>query len=431
MNKKFFILFLLGAVFMAISCREEASMSGQSGKKPDIKVKHPRVLWVENPASHAIISWTTTAEGTDHYVEYGTSSVIKKKSVDIRTKESAKDGLITRSEADMKSGVLKGYFHHAELDELIPDTKYFFRVCSDGVCSKELHFYTAPENGSGFSLLFGGDSRFGGGENYGGSAPHSDRQNVNKLISTLAEEDESILAFVHGADYCSTAEWRFLYWWFEDHMLTYTKSGRVLPLVAARGNHDMDIGFQENFWLGSLSEENPEHYYYATSFSDDVSLITLNTEISTTGDQLRWLESNLETIRPKRKWLFVQYHKPAFPAVKDYEYEQYVRLRKHWVPLFEKHNVDLVVESDGHAMKKTVPIRNGAYSPDGIIYIGEGGLGVPLRKTRQERWYFQGHDSFAEMEHHVWKVKIQDETAEVSAIGIKKNIFHTFTLKAK
>lgn len=431
MKKLYFLLLPLCAILTASSCGEGTSEEDQSAQNASIEVKHPRVLWVENPTSHAIISWTTNSKGTDHYVEYGTGSVTDTKAATNRTAKSAKDGLITMSEGDIKADVPKGYYHHAELEKLTPGTKYFFRVCSDRVCSKELYFYTAPENGSGFSLLFGGDSRFGSSESYGGSEPHSDRQSVNKLISNLAEEDESILAFVHGADYCSTSEWRFLYWWLEDHMLTYTQSGRVLPLVVARGNHDMDIGFQENFWLGSLSEENPEHYFYATRFTKDVSLITLNTEISTTGDQLKWLESNLKAIRPKSKWLFVQYHKPAFPAVKDYENEQYVRLRNHWVPLFEKYHVDLVVESDGHSMKKTVPIRNGAYAPDGIIYIGEGGLGVPQRKTRQERWYFQGHDSFAEMEHHIWKVHIQDETAEVSAIGLEKNIFHTFTLNAK
>lgn len=70
---------------------------------------------------------------------------------------------------------------------------------------------------------------------------------MNQMIAKMTEEDPSIMAFAHGGDYCTTADWRHLYYWFEDHTLTITKDNRILPLIITRGNHEHEIGFLENF----------------------------------------------------------------------------------------------------------------------------------------------------------------------------------------
>ena len=79
------------------------------------------------------------------------------------------------------------------------------------------------------------------------------------------------------------------------------------------------------------------------------------------------------------------------------------KAKSFWVPLFEKFNLDLVVESDGHVIKRTVPIRNEKKDPTGIVYVGEGGLGVPQRKPKSDRWYLQ-KPGMAGAGHHAMKV---------------------------
>ena len=69
--------------------------------------------------------------------------------------------------------------------------------------------------------------------------------------------------------------------------------------------------------------------------------------------------------------------------------KQALEAKKDWVPLYEKHNVDLVLESDCHCIKRTIPIRNDKPSPDGVVYLGEGGYGAPQRDPDLSRWYFQ------------------------------------------
>ena len=57
--------------------------------------------------------------------------------------------------------------------------------------------------------------------------------------------------------------------------------------------------------------------------------------------------------------------------------------------LFDKYNIDIALESDGHCMKRTVPIRDSKKDPTGIIYVGEGGLKVGQRKPDGNRWYIK------------------------------------------
>jgi len=151
---------------------------------------------------------------------------------------------------DRKWGVYPGFFHHAELENLIPKTDYYFIVETDNNISLEFNFKTAPINGTNFKILWGGDSRMGSSGVNESSTPHLDRQMMNQRIKVLLDQDPEILAFIHGADYGSTADWRHLYWWFQDHQIIVGKERRLLPLIISRGNHDMQIGFDENFWAG-------------------------------------------------------------------------------------------------------------------------------------------------------------------------------------
>ena len=93
------------------------------------------------------------------------------------------------------------------------------------------------------------------------------------------------------------------------------------------------------------------------------------------------------------------YHRPAFPAVKR------PASTSSFIPLLEKYNVDLVLESDGHALKQTCPIRDNKCSEDGVIYVGEGGLGVGQRNAgKNYKWYFDGGYAFSQ--HHIQSIEL-------------------------
>ena len=70
-----------------------------------------------------------------------------------------------------------------------------------------------------------------------------------------------------------------------------------------------------------------------------------------------WLDKTLQDYK-KTRWKLVQYHVAAWPSVRDFEGEIPKKIRSEWIPVLEKHDVDLVIEAHDHAYKKTVPIRN-------------------------------------------------------------------------
>lgn len=426
--KTLFKFIVISSCIASFLCCSENQHQNNNTSKTNVEVMHPRVIWTEKPSEHAIISWTSSVFGKDNYVVFGTNKQLNKNTLQSK---SLKEGKITMRSMDYEEGVPEAYYHHAELKNLNPSTTYYFKFCTDNTCSEVYYFITAPEKDQSYSIISGGDSRLGGKKpRFAGRTPLIERQKMNKMIAKMTEEDPSILAFAHGGDYCTTADWRHLYYWFEDHELTITKDKRILPLIITRGNHEHEIGFLENFWLGEISNEHSDGYFFMTQITPTSAILTLNTETSMAGDQLEFLEETLEEHRAKNNWMFVQYHKPAYPAVKDFNREDFYHVRKYWVPLFEKYKISMALESDGHSLKKTAPILDGKIDPKGIIYIGEGGLGVPQREPFPDRWFFD-EESIVEAKHHLWKISVDDTIANVTAFGIEQDTLHSFSVTSK
>ncbi len=378
---------------------------------------HVRVLFEEQPHRQAVVAWTTTRKGGKHRLHIDTQPRDGKVDAYARTIASSHDAPFTLG--DDERG-MAAWSHNVFLDNLKPGTTYYLVVESDGEVSPEYHFITAREDDQPIRLLFGGDSRT---PRPNPADPNNDRRRIMARMGALLEQYPDIVAFAHGGDYTNRAVWSQLYHWLNDYtQMTTTKDNRLLPIIPTRGNHDLDVGFEELFWWPN----RPNDYYYTTHLSGNIALITLNTEISRRGDQRTWLRQQLESLRPENRWLVVQYHRPAWPSVRAFSSGE--GQRRAWVPLFEEWHVDLVCESHDHAMKRTVPIRNDAIDMEkGIIYIGDGGLGVPQRTPDPDRWYLK-EPGLTRVTHHVHLFTFTDEQMHVQAFNIEGETVDDFTL---
>ena len=365
---------------------------------------HIRVIWTDDPATRALISWSTEGEPSQTYLKFRAANCPEV----IVTPES---GIFSGSSPAL-------YYHHARLFDLKPATRYEFEVISGEKTTAKMYFVTASDQDVPFSILQGGDSR----------TDHENRRQVNQMISHLVaksfeneEKSDDIIALAHGGDFVDNGskleQWKL---WLSDHELTIGPDGRVLPLIPARGNHDRSELFNQVF--GFPAEDKN---YFALSLSPVVRLVTLNTEISTAGDQAEWLNRELKTSRPVHRWLLAQYHRPAYPAVKSPG-----TALQSWVPLFEKHDVDLVCEADGHNIKRTVPIRGNVQDETGVVYIGEGGLGVAQRTPKAKRWYLQP-PGMATSASHVFQLTFHVDRLETSCICLDGSIADQFELKPR
>ncbi len=357
-----------------------------------------RLIWSEDPQHKITVSWSTREAGSKHVVHYDVVSREGTDSSYARERTTQRNGAYTLNKDEV--GILKdAHYHHARIKGLKPSTTYWFQLESDGVRSPEMHFKTAPADDRPFRMIHGGDSRSG----------HAARQQINSYIGLLADEHPDLITFAHGGDYILWGQlWAHWRPWLSHHELTTSPKGRVLPLIPARGNHDPGPLFDEIF----DDPGEPTLNYYTTDLSPEVSLITLNSEISAAGDQATWLEAELKRLRPKRRWLMTQYHRPIYPAVKDP-----AATKPHWVPLFEKYDLDIALESDGHSVKRTVPIRAEAHDPTGVVYIGEGGLGVPQRDPQTDRWFLQ-EPGMSGKSHHVVLLEFGDGFVTSKIMGL-------------
>lgn len=355
-----------------------------------------RLVWASKPATQATLIWNTKRAGTRHSVR-----IVKGKQAEGKTVLCQRNGRYTAGK-----GTLELYYHQAILTDLEPATKYYVTMESDGTRSPTFYFTTASAQDRPLSVLFGGDSR----------SDQSARRGINTMISKLFQKgivlaelgvaDEEIIALVHGGDY--VADGRNLdQWsqWMSDHEQTTSASDRLLPIIPARGNHDVGPIFNEVFGF-PIDHLN----YYGVDLCATVHLVTLNSETSMGGNQARWLAKQLSVARAKRRWVLAQYHRPAFPAYKNAS-----GALQHFVPLFDRYAVDMVLEADGHTIKRTVPIRNGQQNEAGTVYIGEGGLGVKPRTPKTDRWFLRSPGKSGSG-HHVHKLTFSPKKLRMRVI---------------
>ena len=398
---------------------ENLDVSSLIAKMTPLKGTTPaqwRVVWTGDASREATISWTTAEPGKTHVVHYGTESRGSKGQHSMR-QACQSNGLHTiiqptaSKDGEPQTSIAPAYYHHARIKGLKPNTRYYFVMESDGQRSRELYFITAPVDGTDFTLIHGGDSRSG----------HADRSRMNLRIAAQANSNSKVLAFAHGGDFIVTGtkweQWRL---WLSQHELTTLEDGRVLPIIPTKGNHDAGKIYFEVFDL-----DEQEQRWHTTMLGDDVALVTLDTNSPAGGPQAEWLEAELKRLRSQVKWLLVQYHRPMYPAVKSPAPHAAV-----FCPLFDKYNVDLALESDGHCMKRTVPIRDGKKDPTGLVYLGEGGLGVGQRKTDPDRWYFQDGGKTGSA-HHVVQLDLSPVQVRARFILMNGSTWDDYTIKLR
>ncbi len=295
--------------------------------------------------------------------------------------------------------------HRTELTGLEPDTEYRFRI---GLDSAEWRFRTMPAKlTDALQFISGGDA--GVGE----AAQHTNRVAASQDPRFVVLGGD--LAYENGRDGAV-----FLQFLKNYSTQLIDSQGRLIPLLACIGNHEVDGGY------GKTRKEAPYFYsvfdglfnetsYATLDFGDYLSLVLLDSNHTTPieGAQTSWLEQKLKE-REELPHLLVFYHVPSYPSFRTYDLEAAEsgtghESRQHWVPLFERYNVDAVFEHHDHTFKRTHPLLDGRKASNGIFYLGDGSWGklrrpktpaqIPYLAVSQESYHLsvhrlEGHERF-------------------------------------
>ena len=278
-----------------------------------------RITLRNNPSTSIVIAWNQIL-GNNPKVYYGTQ--------DFGTNTSKYKA---HQKPDRKIVYKEMNNHFVRLENLTPNTAYYFVIKDSDSTSKRFWFKTAPSDNSKHSFIAGGDSR-------NNRLP---RQQANTIVAKLKPH-----AVLFGGDMTSGDNARQWNVWMDDWQLTTSKDGRMIPIIATRGNHE-----RSNTSIYNLFDTPSKDIYYAITFGKNlVRTYTLNSEISIEGNQTTWLKDDLKKNK-KVIWKTAQYHKPMRPHVskKREGNGQY----KNWSQLFYNEKVRLVIECDAHTVKTT------------------------------------------------------------------------------
>lgn len=329
-----------------------------------------RCIWRDNPATTMTIAWNQVS-GANPILYYDTK--------DNGTNISSYNTQQKPSRSIYAKGLNNKF---VRLTNLKPNTKYYFIIKDSNSKSQRFWFQTAPDNNDEqLSILAGGDSR-----NY-----REGRQNANLLVAKLRPH-----CVVFGGDMTaldSDTEWSH---WLDDWQLTTAPDGRMTPIIPARGNHE-----RSNQSIVDLFDvPNPEVYYALNFGKDLLRVYTLNTMISTSGNQKTWLQNDLKK-NQHIQWKMAQYHHPMRPHTA--RKPEGTSVYKSWAQLFYDNNVQLVVECDAHVCKTTYPIRPSyadghdegfVRDSKGTVYVGEGCWGAPIRPANDSKSWTRAAGSF-------------------------------------
>jgi hypothetical protein len=258
-----------------------------------------------------------------------------------------------------------------ELTDLCPGTDYQFRI---GKHSPTYRFRTMPAKATDtIHFISGGDC----GVNAHTIANNIEAARQDPMFAVVGGDlgydngrsVEISLAFVRN---------------YSKHMIG--RNGRLIPMIACIGNHEVDGGYNKPrakapFFYALFDGLYPETGYATLDFGDYLSLVLLDTGHTTpiAGTQTDWLEKTLRE-RAEHPNVIVVNHVPAYPS-----YRLMAGLygkagtgegnRKHWVPLFQKHRVPVVLEHHDHTFKRTKPLLDGLAHDNGVLYLGDGSWG--------------------------------------------------------
>lgn len=287
--------------------------------------------------------------------------------------------------------------HRCELTGLKDGTEYQFQI---GKAAKVYRFRTMPKKATNtIQFVSGGDA---------GIDAHAVNTNI------LAAKQEPYFALLGGDlayDNGKSPETFFKFLQnYHQHMID--PKGRLIPMLSCIGNHEVNGSYKMRrdkspHYLSVFDGLFPEKTYGVVDIGDYFSLVLLDTDHlePIAGEQTSWLEKTLAD-RQERPHLIVANHVPAYPSYRPIEglnggngtgHEQ----RVHWCPLFERYNVDVVLEHHDHTFKRSHPLTNGLKDKNGVLYLGDGSWGkLRIPKTPEERPYLAATSAAYHMTVH-------------------------------
>lgn len=375
-----------GAVFDSVFVSENPIIY----EKPDRAIRYPvlkdRLPYLMQPQEDRVqIAWRSL-EPSSGRIEFG-------------PRKGAPDNFLEHSDAARK--------HHFELENLEPDTRYFYTVFSNNKkIVEDASFQTAKSSGEdSISFFVLGDSGVG----------NEAQKNVrDQLLSNHNRDAADFLLHVGDVHQQAGDEYDSIY--FDVYQPLLQELGFFLSI----GNHDTytDGGgpFLDSFSPPGTNGHPKGRYYWHTWGNSFFLNIDTNLDIRPESPQYKFIIEALESREQQQaNWTFAYFHHPPYTEYWP-QWEGDQRVRDHLLPLFEEFGVDMVF--NGHTHSYEHGILNEVHY---LITGGGGGNLDPFGRVVE-------HVRFSAAKHHFLRVDIEDNKLMLKAIDSAGNVFDNVTI---
>ncbi len=252
------------------------------------------------------------------------------------------------------------YYYSAVLKNLSENTLYVYRVGSDTIWSEWNQFLTAQKSNKPFKFIYFGDPQ------------NNIREDISRVFREAFRKAPDASFWLFGGDLTDEPVDEQWSEWFDASGFIH----KMIPSIMAVGNHDLSIEYSDSkkkrindyvlwkkmFTLPENGLENMKESVYYVDYQG-VRFIVLNTNYNIE-EQTLWLDKILS--KNPNMWTIVTYHHPAYSTGAGRDNK---KIRDAFMPIFDKYNVDLVLQGHDHTYARTHKIKNDKIINNGTIYI--------------------------------------------------------------
>ena len=277
--------------------------------------------------------------------------VVKWRSKDV-SQGSVKYGTSPGTLAEVASSVSASQDQEVLLDNLIPDTRYYYSVSGDDT---EYSFRSSPVEGSASPVRVWilGDS---------GTA------DLNATLVKLAFYDfnggtsTDLMLLLGDNAYTVGSDVRYQTSFFD----MYGQTLHTTPVWPTFGNHDVQADERAYFDIFTLPTDGKTggvasgtEAYYSFNYAN-IHFVSLDSELSSLsvdGAMYNWLIADLTA--NLQDWTLVYFHRPTYSKGShdsDTVNSRMAALRENFVPVFDMFGVDLVFSGHSHSYERSYPL---------------------------------------------------------------------------
>lgn len=257
--------------------------------------------------------------------------------------------------------------HEIPLANLQPNTKYFYQVTcttADGktLAGKPGTFATAVNEGDAYSFCVIGDTQ-------------RNPAATTRVAKIMWERRPNFVLHMGDVVDDGAAKWQWTGDLFKPCQELFSRVC-VYPCI---GNHEKNHAQYYKYF----SLPKPEYYYSFTYGNAEFFSLDTNKSVLPDSEQYKWLDAALA--KSTAKWKVCYHHHPCYSSDSDDYGDTWkgqttfgAKQHKPLLTLYEKHNVDLVMNGHIHLYERTHPIKGGKIDPKGVVHITSGGGGGSL-----------------------------------------------------